>query len=338
MSLKANKKKKTKYQLPEWVHKIKIRFYKEIYPDENDNVIAKVRNLDNKIGYYMDLIEYDNKEAIVQFKQVARSTKIHIIKNTFSNEVPYPLMVMERSITKSKEDENEFDSDSDDEWDLTDESLDVRIFLTNRFLDESERKEVMTTFTRYKQIHSMLHNYGFMVKQALLTSQEEADNIDLDEYTKFLEGLAENTIWAYPKNEIVDIIHEIRNNIEKIDEYFELDDFHKEHFKNAICRSIPKTKYQGTCHIKMQTLEIEGVKVLKEALDMINKMGIKVQVISAPEYSLKMEAGDIEKIKDRFKTSLTDVATYMNQNMGFVQFVDCRVSNNMTEEIVNLQF
>lgn len=336
----VKKAKKTKLKLPDWVHKIKIRYYKNIYPDVDDIVIVKLNELNEKIGCYMDMIEFENKEGIVPLKEIARSSRLHIIKNTFSNETCYPLVVTDRDVRRRQEEEEDYCeiSDDEEEYDFTDPSLEVSIYLSNRVLPEEEQKKALKEYVRYKHVHSMLHNYGFMVKQSMLKSQEEADNIVLSEYTDFLQSLAENTIWKYPVDKIADIIQEIRDNPDKQDEYFELDDFHKEQFRNAINRSIPKTKYTGVCHIKMQTLEIAGIKVIQNALENINKTGINVQVISAPEYALKLETGDIEKIKDRFEAVLNETATYMNNHLGFIKMVDCKISNNMNENIVNVKF
>lgn len=332
-------------QLPEWVHKIKIRFYKDIYPNEDDMVVAKVRHFDEKIGYYMDLLEYENKEALVTFKEVARSPKLKIILNTFSNEVLYPFIVIDKIITRDNSNDTELNNDiaiikrtdEDEDYDLTDKSVVVKLYLSFKQPTEDAKKMTMNNFTKYKQVHTLLHNYGFLLKQSQLTSQEDANNIDLENYLIFLEKLANDTIWKYPKDKIFDIVSEIRNDLSKIDTYFELDDFHKEHFKNAICRSIQKTKYIGTCHIKMQTLEIEGIKILQEALELISKTGIVVQVISAPEYCMKFETTDIEKITTRFSTILKQIETFMSQHLGFIQIVNCVITNNISDEKLNIQ-
>lgn len=333
------KQKQPKFKLPNWVHKIKIRYYKNIYPTENSIVIAKFNELNEKIGCYMNLVEYENKEGVIPLKEIARSFRLHIMKNTFMNEVCYPLVVTDIDVRKTDEQEEiVYDISDDEEYDFTDKSLEVKLYLSNRILTEEDKKKHLYEYIRYKHVHNMLHTYGFMVKQALLKSQEEADNIILDDYIKFLEQLAHETIWKYPVNEIANIIHDIRDNIKKIDTYFDLDDFHKEHLRNAIYKSIQKTKYYGVCNIKMQTLEIEGIKIIQEVLDKINKTGITVQVVSAPDYILKLETGNIEKIKERFKTILTEIAQFMNEHLGFVQITDCNISNNMTDEIINVKF
>jgi translation initiation factor 2 alpha subunit (eIF-2alpha) len=357
--LKKTKNKKQNYVLPEWIHKIKLRFYENFYPEENEIVIAKIKRNDPKTGYYMDLIEYENKEALIVFKEVARSSRINIIRNTFNNDTNYPLLVNERcirrqyfhdndSIDESKQphifldnteeqvDDYE-DIDSDEEIDFTDELIQVNIDLSNRGLNDDEKKEATSNFTKYKQIHTMLHTYGFILKQNQLTSQEEANNINVNEYKQFLEQLAKDTIWKYPRKEIYDIIHNIRDDLSKLKDYFELDESHEKAFKLAICKSIIKTKYHVVCHIKMQTLEIGGIDVLKLALENIHKSGINVQVISAPEYLLKMDMGDLDKIKEKMTKVITDVGNFMSQNLGFVQVIDCNAISNLSEESIPIK-
>jgi translation initiation factor 2 alpha subunit (eIF-2alpha) len=353
------KNKKPTYVLPDWIHKIKLRFYENIYPEEGDIVIAKIKRNDENVGYYMDLIEYDNKEALIVFKEVARSSRINVIRNTFNNDTNYPLVVNERYIHRQYHRNNNLminsehneslseniqkhiddyeEIDSDEEVDFKDESVQVNIDLTNRGLSDDDKKEAMKNFNKYKQVHTMLHTYGFILKQNQLTSQEEANNVKVSDYKQFLEQLAKDTIWKYSRNEIYDIIHSIRDDLSKLKNYFELDAAHEQAFKLAICKSIVKTKYHVVCHIKMQTLEIGGIDVLKTALENISKSGINVQVISAPEYLLKMDMDDIDKIKDKMNQIISDVGSYMSQNLGFVQVIDCNATSNNSDELVTIK-
>jgi translation initiation factor 2 alpha subunit (eIF-2alpha) len=359
--IQKNNVKSTKptYILPDWIHKIKLRFYEKIYPKEGDVVIAKIKRNDENIGYYMDLIEYDNKEALIVLKEVTRSSRIDSIRNTFNIDTNYPLVVSERCIRRqyildknhmiesqksqpsseeNSEQINDYeDINSDEQIDFTDDSIQVNIDLTNRGLSDDEKKDAIKNFTKYKQVHTMFHTYGFILKQNQLMSQEEADSIKVTEYKHFLEQLAMDTIWKYPSDEIYDIIHSVRDNLSKIKDYFELDEEHEQAFKLAICKSIVKTKYQVVCHIKMQTLEIGGIDVLKTALEKISKSGINVQVISAPEYLLKMDMNDLDKIKEKIHKVITDVGNFMSQNLGFVQVIDCNATSNISEEPIAIK-
>lgn len=334
--------KDTKIKLTVSLHKIRIRYYKNKYPKIDDIIIAKLKNKDEKVGYgyYMDLIEYENKEALIVYKEVSRNSRKKIVFNTFNPETNYPLVVSEQ-IVKRNHPDSAFQTDSEneddieetftlDEYDINDPSMDVKIGLTNKVLSENDKKEAMIQYAKYKQIHNIVHNYGALLKLESVKSQEEIDNINVDEYKQFLEGLAENTIWKYPKDKAIEIFTEIRNDTDKVNTYFNEGE-NTETFIQAIIKSIPKTKYTVSCSIKMQTLDIDGINVIKSALENIVKNGISAQVISAPEYLLKIQLTDIEKIKTTLNEVLLQTTVFMGEHMGFVQIVKCEMSNNLTD-------
>lgn len=340
--------KKTKIKLPTDLHKVRVRFYKNIYPNKDDIVIAKIKKKDNSIGYYMDLVEYEHKEALIVFGEVSRNNRKKVVFNTFNEETNYPLTVSEKIIKKiiidnensdfqtDSEDESDDDNklnDSDD-IDFSDPTIDVKIDLSNKVLIEQEKKNAMTRYAKYKQIHNVLHNYGSLLKLSNITTQKEANEIDKTDYKLYLETLAENTIWKYPPNEAIEIFNNIRNNMELYDTYFDEKD-NNEIFKQAIIRSIPKTKYQLSCHINMQTLDINGIKVIQSALEEFIKNGIIAQVISSPEYLLKLEMTDMEKLEQKMDESIVKTTQFMANRMGFVQIIKCQLSNNLTDEIVD---
>lgn len=325
-------------QLPNTLHKTKLRFYKEPYPSIDDAIVAKINKKNGNIGYYMDMVEYEDKEALILFKEVSRKAYKKVVFNTFNNDTNYPVVVSEKQVHKMSNDESDEELDSDDEIDYDDESLNVKIGLTNKNLNNDEKKEVMYNFNRYKQIHTLFHNFGGMLMLSTLKTQEDIDKIKSDDYKKFLENLANNTLWKYPRDKIVDIFHEIRNNTDKTSEYFEFENpEHLDILKKAICKSIPKTKYTINCHIKMQTLDTEGINVIKNVLTNINKSGIIAQSISAPEYLLKLETGDPEKVKQKINDSLEETIKYMSEHLGFVEILNCNMSNNITNDIIDVK-
>ena len=331
--------KKTKIILPEVLHKVRIRFYQNKYPNKDDIVLAKLKTCDDNIGYYMNLIEYENKEALIVFKEIARSARKKIVLSTFNEDVNYPLVVSERIVRPINPDADfQTDSeDSDDEsimndYDVNDPSLDVKIDLSNKVLSEIQKNNAMEQYSKYKKIHDIVHTYGSMLKLNQMTTQEEADNINKDDYKDYLERLAVNTIWKYPKEKAIEIFTIIRNDMNTINEYFNEGD-NTEIFKQAIMKNIPKTKYMVTCNLKMQTLDIDGINILRNVMENFQKQGITAQVISAPEYLIKMEMYDLEKIKSTLNDVLLETTKYMAEHTGFIQIVSCYMSNNVSDTI-----
>jgi translation initiation factor 2 alpha subunit (eIF-2alpha) len=393
---KATKNKKPIFMLPDWVHKIKIRYYKEIYPKIDDTVIARIKHIDFGIGYYMEMVEYADKEALIVLKEVSRNYRVNVVKHTLLPDNNYPLTVMDRTIKRIvtsygdstlnedgtlnednvlNEDnqtikppththnnllstnhqeldiqdiikENEDDSndsndsddyeevDSDDDIDFTDDSINVRIDLSNRQLTEPEKKEANNFYTAYKHIHTMFHDYAFQLRQSTLTSQEEGDNIEVMEYHQFLENLALKTIWKYSKTDIVDIIHKIRDDIKLLDNYFELNDLEKNIFIRVLNRKILKTKYTITCIIHLQTIDIEGVKIIHEALGLLNTNDFNVKVISSPEYMIQLEMSLLSQLEDKFRQNIIEINKYMTAHLGFVQIKKCDITNNKNDNVV----
>ena len=98
-------------------------------------------------------------------------------------------------------------------------------------------------------------------------------------------------------------------------------------------KNIPKTKYMVTCNLKMQTLDIDGINILRNVMENFQKQGITAQVISAPEYLIKMEMYDLEKIKSTLNDVLLETTKYMADHTGFIQIVSCDMSNNVSDTI-----
>ena len=334
--------KKTKIKLPTELRKVRIRYHKNKYPDKSDIIVAKIKKKDANIGYYMDMIEYENKEALIVYKEVCKSARKKYVFNTFNEEVNYPLVVSERIIKRIHENsefqtDSEGDSDNDnisdsEDINLNDPTIDVKIDLTNRTLSESEKKEAMFKYAKYKQIHNVLHTYGALLKQSTIQTQEEADSINDAEYKDYLETLAESTIWKYPRDETIEIFNSVRNNMDLYDNYFDEGE-NNDIFKQAIIKGIPKTKYQLTCMLKMQTLDINGINIIRNALDTIMKSGITTQIISAPEYLLKLEMTDMEKLEQKMNDAVLKTTQFMGNHMGFVQITKCQLSNNLTDDV-----
>lgn len=338
---KGKKDKKNKLKLPEWVHAIKIRFYKDVYPDKGDTVMAKIKTMDKGIGYYMEMTEYENKEALIVYKEMNRSQSIRVIRNTMQVGTLYPLYVIDKSVRKikntSENSESQFIDESDDELDdelekdVDLDNFNIRIDLTNRQLTDVEKKEANTNYINYKVVHAVLHEFGFLLKQLTLKTQEDIDTIQALDYKKYLEDLAIRTIWKHPRNDISNILHQIRDDTSLVDKYFELEPLERDTFIQAICRKINKTKYTLDGHILVQTLDISGVAVIHNALDIFKKNNFTVKVISAPEYMIKMEMGSVKKLEEKFKETIMEVNNYIASHMGFIQIKKCEVSNNVND-------
>jgi translation initiation factor 2 alpha subunit (eIF-2alpha) len=395
--------------LPEWLHNIKIRFYKNKFPRQNEIVMAHIKRIDDDVGYYMELDEYSNMDALIVFREICRSYKEHDVMNTFSNNTIYPLTVNERSYRRTSntqsnnvktvvagipsstkhiskyyntsndtdneynltdinldthcsdvdkntndenvnnenendennendndDSENEYELDSDDETIENIDASEVNIDLSNRQLSDEEKTQAKYLYNKYKQIHSIVHNYAFALRTHMLKSDEEAKSINVDNYRNFLTDIAMKTLWKYPRDKIVDIMQTVRDNNNLIDDYFEFIPEEKKLFVQSLAKGLNKTKYELSCMLHLQTISINGINIIKTALENIDKTGLEVYVVSPPNYCIKGESGTLDKLQDKIKKVLKDTTDYMQSNFGLASTSECKITNNINEKIFNV--
>lgn len=341
------------FTLPDWLHSVKIRFYKNKYPEKHDAVMGIIKSSEKNIGYHIDLIEYDNQDALLLFKDVCRSYNMKVISNTLKKDTMYPFTVTKKSVKSEStdtstnvmimddmdkpEEEPDFDREGyheiDDDDDEEEEIIgNVIIDISNRYLSVEEKDEAKNMFSKFKKVHSILHEFGFKLRQMELKSQEEADSIQIDDYKKYLEKLAHQTIWTRPEDEIFDICQQVRNNNTIADQYFKLPPDQLKLFIKVLNKVLIKTIYIIDCHFELRTINIDGVSVIKEALSLLKKDGYQVSVISSPNYLCKVTGSDVDVIKTKLKNSLIKLHQYIESKMGGLTLKDSPITNNQSSE------
>ena len=388
---KSKKSKDQQFDLPEWMHNIKIRFYKNRFPRQNDIVMAHIKSVDDDVGFYMELDEYCNMDALIVFREICRSFKQHDIMNTFVSNTIYPLTVSERSYRRLKNtnqtnqtdtetpteiqpgipesilnqtnddpnetnktnesndlnesndidddssiEENEQELNSEDETIENIDASEVNIDLSNRQLSDEEKTQAKFVYNRYKQIHAIIHNFAFALRKSMLKSQDEALNINVDNYRSFLTDIAMRTMWKYTPDKIVDIMQLVRDNNNLIDDYFEFNSEEKQLFIQNLAKGLNKTKYDLQCLIHLQTISTSGVQIIKTALENIDKAGLQVFVVSPPNYMIKGTANTIDKLQDTIKKVISDTSDYMQSNFGLASVPECKITNNINDDIIKI--
>lgn len=360
-------------KLPEWVHRIKIRFYKQLYPVADEVVMANINSqIEGSEGYYMNLIDYHNKEGLIVSKELSRSTRKKVLNQVFNHNNNYPLQVIHIRHNKDKEDiktpetepepetepniadiedieDIESDIEEDTEVKLTfnemtndnpDDSYlkdsETTIELSNKNLDEQEKASYTDWHGKYKIIHTILHDFGYQLKQWEINNLDHHEEIDIDKYKAYLESLALKTIWKYSRNSIIDIIQQIRDDESKIDQYFELSPIEKKMFIKCIKHHITQTQYSLNCNFTLQSLSLTGLEVIKNILAQFENAKFKVLVVSPPNYSLKMESNISDNIKTIFNETREKINKIASSNYSKIKYDICEITNNKNQPSIIL--
>lgn len=296
-------------KLPEWVHRIKIRFYQQSYPVMDEIVMTSVNSeIENYGGYHMNLIDYHNKEGLIVSKEMSRSNKTKVLNQVFNNNNNYPLQVID---IYHKEDESE-----------------STIELSNKNLDETEKSAFIDWHGKYKIIHTILHDFGYQLKQWEINNLENVEDVDVDRYKLFLESLALKTIWKYSRDQIIDIIQQVRDNNDKLEQYFDLSMIEKKMFIKCVKHHVTQTQYNLNCNFTLQSLSLNGLEIIKNVLSQFNDAGFKVIVVSPPYYTLKMDADNLNIIKDKFIDIREKVNNYVGINYSRLKYETAEIVNN----------
>ena len=103
-----------------------MKFYKENFPEKDDLVLGKIKDI-SKFGINVELLEYNNKTAFLNFKDVTQKKKMYHIKKIIKKNKLYPFTVI----------------NVDTEKDIID--------LSKRYQEKEEEDAFMSFYKNYKK-------------------------------------------------------------------------------------------------------------------------------------------------------------------------------------------
>ena len=253
------------------------RFYKNNIPDEYDIVLGKVKSM-TQYGINVKLMEYDNMEAFLNFKDASNKKRLYQIKKLIKINKEYPLTVMDIDANKNY------------------------VNLSKKYQTKEEEMEYRNFYNKYKKCKLIMTN--FVRKNKIIDK-----NIIENYYNKIL--------WKYEKSEIFNIFNKIKKeSIEINHDFQDLTKNEYECLYKIITKSIKDTKYIVKFNITINSLSINGKQEIIDYLNKIEKIEeITPYIISIPNYCLEYKNILENDLEGFILTKTEDIKKIKNPNI-----------------------
>lgn len=250
------------------------RFYKNKVPEQDDIVLGKVKSM-TQYGINIKLIEYNNMEAFLNFKDASNKKRLYQIKKQIKINKEYPLTVIDVDKIKNY------------------------VNLSKKYQSESEEIEYNNFYKKYKRCKLIMTNF-------IRKNKIQDINIIEDFYNKIL--------WRHSKFDIIGIFNKIKKQSIVTNQHFpELSQDEYKILYNIVNKTIQDIKYTVKFNLTINSLSINGKQEIINYLSDIEKIEkIVPYIVSIPNYCIEYKdilennldnfiikkTNDIKKIKN----------------------------------------
>tara|TARA_Y100000589_G_scaffold330994_1_gene382545 strand:+ start:1294 stop:2226 length:933 start_codon:yes stop_codon:yes gene_type:complete len=304
-----------------------IRFYKEKYPNEDELVMCEIFKIDDRNGIFVKLLEYNNVEAMINFRD-ASSSRVKNIKKIMQINSKLPLLVIRVDREKGN------------------------IDLSNKYIDNEEKNKLIDKYHKYKKIHNIFHYFCSNIINTIKEEdyknyfiQEEIDDLVYTDRCKnkndLMEYFAKKTIWKYNKKECYNRVIDIKLDPSKISE-FDLNKNEEEKFLKSINKYIHDIRYEITCCFKMIiTNEIDSTEFIKNVYTKINNLcsgckKVEIKIVNCPIYSISFEDNNEGNLTNKIKIVIEEIKKYITENNNLFEVDKIYLVNNLNDSKVNI--
>ena len=225
-----------------------MRFYKNKLPQIDDIVVCKVNKID-KDAIYVNLLEYDNMEGMVQLSNASTRKKKRSVCLLKENK-QYPLLVI--SIDEDK----------------------GYIDLSNKFVSDDDKNDSLEKYELYLKVLKIFNNFIYSIFKSEFTEQD-------------LENYAEKTIWKFDKNKCYKYISDIyfeNGNMDILD----LNEDEKVKYKCSLEKFFGTFEISTKLNFILRNPNFGGVNSIKELLNEIyEKYNLSIKLDTSPNYNIE---------------------------------------------------
>lgn len=319
------------------IYKERISFFKGI-PRKGHQVIGDInQNKKSDSGFYVDLLEYNNLEGFISYKNVSRSKwlkqmnrffdvkKIHcynVIESTRGRQGEKPII----NLSYKEISEDEFQAKAINDYHY-------RERLSNLFhnfaseLFKNGKKQQYIGKKEYKQWEQQVNDIS-----------SEKDKL-ISEYRRFLVDLFDRTLWKISYLDLNDLITKIKSG----EINFLSDETEKSIFKERLKHYFPDPKYELIYKFNMITRSIDGYHKVVDIIDyarkgIIPKKGkieLDVFLRKTPEYVIMMTSKEVQLMTSLILEMIASIKSELTQTekYAFVEFTRKNLLNGEIEKL-----
>lgn len=226
-----------------------MKFYKNVYPNIDDIVICKINRIDNEL-IYVNLLEYNNIEGIVELKNASTRRKKKV-KCTLKINRKYPLLVI--NIDKEK----------------------CYIDLSNKYLSDEDKDNSLKKYNNYFLVLKIFKNFMKLINK----------NYTEDDYINY----ANKTIWNINKNKCYDYLLENYYAHTKFNS-FNLNESENILLNDSLKNIIGEFNIESKLIFTLINPNYGGVLTIKKIFDNIHNYynDSNISLVTTPEYEIKL--------------------------------------------------
>ena len=237
-----------------------MRFYSNKLPNIDDIVFCKVNKID-KDTIYVNLIEYDNIEGMVQLANASTRKKKRSVCLLKENK-QYPLLVI--SIDEDK----------------------GYIDLSNKFLSEDDKNDASEKYELYLKVLKIFNNFIYS------KFKNEFSKDDLINY-------AQKTIWKIEKNKCYKYFSDSYFQSSEMDA-LDLSCEEKEKYKTSLQKFFGNFEISTKLNFMLRNPNFGGVTVIKQILSEINEnYQVTPKLDSSPNFIIERVSNSKESNEEQ---------------------------------------
>ena len=268
-------------------------FYNNKYPLIDEIVLVKVVNSNLNLGYYVELLEYNNIPAFINISEVSKR-KVKSLRKLICNDKILPLLVL--NVDKEK----------------------GFIDLSKKSLYDGDLDKFYEGYEYAKKIKYI----GDIICKIYLKYNKIINDTD-----NMCNLVLINSIWKLYKNKKKNNINfkkiylECLNNIKSIMNK----DFFYEEFINIVEKIFKKLIIKNEAiiikQIQIKTYEIDGVNLIKKILTLPKEYNnFKIIIESPPIYNIEVKTVNIDDSKIKINNLINNIIALSKNNSLFLKY------------------
>jgi translation initiation factor 2 alpha subunit (eIF-2alpha) len=225
-----------------------MRYYTNTYPELDDIVICRVRKIENN-AIYVNLLEYDNIEGMVQLANASTRRKKRSICLLKENK-QYPLLVIAVDADKGY------------------------IDLSNKYLADEDKNNADNKYQIYQKVIKILNNFLY---------KRFGKDYSTDQYIEY----AEKTIWKLENSKCYDFVIDSYFNETELN--FDLTESENTLFLETLKSFCGEFQILSKLNFILRNPNYKGVEIIKSVFNQINTTyNIETIIDDVPSYHLDL--------------------------------------------------